>query len=257
MTPDPALCRTGVTAGHTVLNVQVWHPNWGSVATAAMRRSLFGADAPAQDAPATQDAPDVPDVATAARMLDDVLGADRAAAWLGRVSVTDHSPEGAVSVDELRRRVDGMAAAALDPDGRPARGVLRVERDGTQGVARVVLPLSPVVAPGCDLHVPITLGTDPLAASDLTMAQIEDLAAGVQDALVATVEENGAGVLAVAETTESQVTLHFYLDSTAPTVADRSLLNTLRTVASAWDLGDAAVTDEPDPAWTAVQDFRV
>ncbi|MDN6386623.1 MAG: hypothetical protein L0J86_02950 [Corynebacterium sp.] len=101
------------------------------------------------------------------------------------------------------------------------------------------------------------MGTDPLAASDLTMAQIEDLAAGVQDALVATVEENGAGVLAVAETTESQVTLHFYLDSTAPTVADRSLLNTLRTVASAWDLGDAAVTDEPDPAWTAVQDFRV
>ncbi|MDN6386624.1 MAG: hypothetical protein L0J86_02955 [Corynebacterium sp.] len=71
MTPDPALCRTGVTAGHTVLNVQVWHPNWGSVATAAMRRSLFGADAPA---------PDAPDVATAARRRDDGLGADRAAA---------------------------------------------------------------------------------------------------------------------------------------------------------------------------------
>ena len=44
MIPDPAACRIGITAGHTVLNLEVWHPDWGSAATEALRRSLAAPD---------------------------------------------------------------------------------------------------------------------------------------------------------------------------------------------------------------------
>lgn len=252
MTLGPTLCRIGITPGHSVLHVEVWHPNWGTGATEALRRSLFGADGTDSAGGSA-----TPDIAVARELLDAALGADRAAAWLGRVAVTDRSPDDAVGMPELQERVARMAQDALDPDGRPVRTLLHVDRDGVPGTARVIMPLSPVVAPGCDLHVSVTLRAEPVASSDLTMAQIEDLAAGVEDALVATVEENGAGVLAVTETVPGQVTLHFYLDSSAPTVVDRSVLNTLRTVASTWDLGDTGVEEEPDPNWEGVQAYRV
>lgn len=248
-TYDPAACRIGITAGHAVLHVELWHPNWGTAATDALRRTLFGADGPAGGA--------APDATVAHRMLDDALGADRAAAWLGRVTVTDRSPRNAVGMGELQDRVGRMAADAVGPDGRPAHTVLNTGQDATRRTARVVLPLSPTVAPGCDLHVQVTLGTDPVASSDLTMAQIEDRSAAVRDALADTVDENNAGVLAVTEFRPGADTLHFYLDPQAPAVADRSVLNTLRAVASAWQYGDTVVDEENDPAWDAVRAYRV
>lgn len=248
-TYDPAACRVGITPGHAVLHVELWHPNWGSAATDALRRSLFGADGPAGGS--------APDVSAAHRMLDEALGAGRAAAWLGRVTVTDHSPGHSVGMAELQDRVERMAQDAVGADGRPAYAVLNAGQGATRRTARVVLPLSPTVAPGCDLHVPVTLGTDPVASSDLTMAQIEDRSAAVREALADTVDENNAGILAVTEFRSGADTMHFYLDSTAPAVMDRSVLNTLRAVASAWQYGDTVVDEEDDPGWDAVRAYRV
>ncbi|WP_420098100.1 hypothetical protein [Corynebacterium sp.] len=249
MIPDPAACRIGITAGHTVLNLEVWHPDWGSAATQALRRSLFGAQGPSGDS--------VPDEQVATAMLESALGVERSDAWLGQVTVTDRSPGNAVSMADLQERVDRMASEAVDPDGRPTRTELHVDHDGVPATAQVVLPLSPVVAPGCDLHVSVALQTDPVASSDLTMAQIEDRSGAVREALADTVSENNAGILAVTETRPGSDTLHFYLDSASPAVADRSVLNTLRTVASAWQYGDTVVDEENDPAWDAVRTYRV
>ncbi|MEJ6550396.1 hypothetical protein PQI66_12660 [Corynebacterium sp. USCH3] len=249
MIPDPAACRIGITAGHTVVNLEVWHPDWGSAATEALRRSLFGAQGPSGDS--------VPDEQAATAMLESALGVERSDAWLGEVTVTDRSPGNAVSMADLRERVDRMASEAVDPDGRPTRTELHVDHDGVPATAQVVLPLSPVAAPGCDLHVSVALQTDPVASSDLTMAQIEDRSGAVREALADTVSENNAGILAVTETRPGSDTLHFYLDSASPAVADRSVLNTLRTVASAWQYGDTVVDEENDPAWDAVRTYRV
>ena len=84
MIPDPAACRIGITAGHTVVNLEVWHPDWGSAATEALRRSLFGAQGPSGDS--------APDGQAATAMLNAALGAERSDAWLGEVTVTDRSP---------------------------------------------------------------------------------------------------------------------------------------------------------------------
>lgn len=247
MTPDPAACRIGITAGHTVLHVELWHPDWGTAATEALRRSLFGAQV-ASDGTGT-----APDLQDGVAMLEDALGAGRVAAWLGDVRVTDRSPAHAVGIDDLVARVGRMEADAVGPDGRPAYASL----NGEDGTARVVLPLSPQVAPACSLHATVTLETDPVDSSDLTWAQIEDRSAAVRDAIGDTVEENHAGILAATVTGDDAVTQHFYLDPGSPAVADRSVLNTLRTVASAWELGDIAVDEESDPAWDAVRAWRV
>lgn len=249
MIPDPAACRIGIIAGHTVLNLEVWHPDWGSAATEALRRSLFGAQGPSGDS--------APDAQAATAMLEAALGAERADAWLGEVTVTDRSPGNAVSMADVKNRVDRMASEAVDPGGRPARTDLHVDHDGVLATAQVILPLSPTVAPGCDLHVSVTLVTDAVASSDLTMAQIEDRSGAVREALADTVDENNAGVLAVTEFRPGADTLHFYLDSTSPAVVDRSVLNTLRTVASAWQYGDTVVDEEKDPRWDAVRAYRV
>lgn len=252
---DPAACRIGVTAGHTVVNVEVWHPNWGSPATDALRRGLFGADGPTDGA--------APDAAHARRMLVDALGATQVSDWVGSVSATDRSPGNAVGMAELQERLTRMGQDAVAADGRPAHSILHLDRDataetaGTAGTVRVVLPVSRGVAPHCDLHVTVALGTDAVGSSGLTMAQIDDRTTAVRDALVDTVSENQAGILAVTETFPEAVTRHFYLDSAAPAVADGAVLNTLRTVTSTWDLGDATIDHGPDPDWGAVRRFRV
>ena len=63
--------------------------------------------------------------------------------------------------------------------------------------------------------------------------------------------------------TGDTVTVHMYLDSSVPGVGgvvdpdgDRSVLNTLRAVASTWDIGDSEFDAQPDPGWDAVRHLR-
>lgn len=260
---DPSDCRVSVRAGHSILHVTLWHPNWGSAKTAALRSSLFGGQGAAEGSE--------PDPQAARQMLDAALGADATATWLGQVEVTDICPTDAVTMDGLRERIADMEAEAIDPDGAPVWTQIRfgheADPEDRPGNARVIVPLSPAVAPSCDRHAVVTLSIDEIAASDLTGAQIDDLVVGIEDALDATVKENGAGQL-VAVVVESRdgagvVSLHMYLDSSVPGVGDaqdsgdRSVLNTLRAVASTWDLGDATFDDELDPSWDAVAGLRV
>lgn|GEM_PF-512713 len=260
----PADCRIGVRAGHSIVHVTLWHPNWGSAKTSALRSGLFGGRGAA--------AGTAPDMQVAFLMLDAALGEEAVSTWLGQIEVTDRCPENAVSMDELRSLVAGMAAEAVDPDGNPVWTVLRFESDGAPGVVRTIVPATPMLAPTCDRRVEVELHIDPLAASDLTGAQVLDRVTALEDALDSTVSENSAGLLVAVVTHGGTVTMHLYLDSGAgvpgavggvggaglsdPGHAD-AVVNTLRAVASTWDLGEVVFSSEQDPSWEAVRGFWV
>ncbi|WP_297006144.1 hypothetical protein [uncultured Corynebacterium sp.] len=268
---DPAACRIGVRAGHSIVDVTVWHPQWGSAKTAALRAGLFGGSGGVA----------APDEAAARRMLNDALGESTVATWIGSVEVTDHSPQHAVSMADLRELVDRMAASSVGPDGNPAHTELRMDVDGADAVVRTIVPLAPSVAPGRDRHVEVTLHIDPFRATELTGAQVRSTVLALEDALSATVRENRAGLLvAVAHQDGSgtgeagagldgvgrqdAVTLHFYLGApggagadAAPVADPDHVVNTLRATVSTWDLGEASLEDEVDPDWSAVQRYRV
>lgn len=299
---DPADCRIGVRAGHSIVRVTLWHPHWGSAKTAALRAGLFGTAGTAgvpgttgaaggPDRPGNPDRPGAsgisvaPDPAVARQLLDAALGAETVATWIGEVEVTDRSPEHAVSMADLRDLVARMASAATDPDGRPRHTELRMEVDDASAVIRTIVPLAPSVAPGRDRHVGVTLHIDPFRATDLTGAQVRSTVLALEDALSATVRENHAGLLVAVvhrggEGTgeagsglggvglDDVVTLHFYLGAPgAPGMAGEAgaadaaeldhVINTLRATVSTWELGEASLTDDVDPTWSTVQQFRV
>ena len=259
---DPSACRVSVRTGHSLVHVTVWHPNWGSAATAALRSALFGGQGPEEGA--------VPDVRAARLMLDDVLGAGQVATWIGEVGVTDTAPVEAIGMDELDALLARRAEEARGPDGEPGWATVTF----ADGAARTVVPLAPAVAPSCDVHAVVTLEVDLVASSDLTAAQIDERALVVQDALADALAENAAGRTVAVVTTEATgpvvtggtgdiVTVHMYLDSSVPGVGgvvdpdgDRAVLNTLRAVASTWDVGESSFDAEPDPTWRAVQALR-
>ncbi|MGO3185657.1 hypothetical protein [Corynebacterium variabile] len=271
---DSADCRIGVRAGHSIIHVTVWHPQWGSAKTAALRAGLFGA-AVSPDA-ASSDGDATPDVAVARQLLEDALGVPTVATWIGSIEVTDHSPEHAVSMADLGIRVDRMASSAKDPDGNPTHTELRMEVDGADSTVRTIVPLAPTVAPGHDLHVAVTLHIDPFRSTDLTGAQVRSTVLALEDALSATVRENHAGLLVAVVHQEGAgtgqpgagldgvgrqdaVTLHYYLGVGAGDgVVDLDhLLNSLRATVSTWEIGEASLDDEADPTWSAVQRYRV
>ncbi|MGP5182185.1 hypothetical protein ACTXKY_00395 [Corynebacterium variabile] len=271
---DSADCRIGVRAGHSIIHVTVWHPQWGSAKTAALRAGLFGA-AVSPDA-ASSDGDATPDVAVARQLLEDALGAPTVATWIGSIEVTDHSPEHAVSMADLGIRVDRMASSAKDPDGNPTHTELRMEVDGADATVRTIVPLAPTVAPGHDRHVAVTLHIDPFRSTDLTGAQVRSTVFALEDALSATVRENHAGLLVAVVHQEGAgtgqpgaglggvgrqdaVTLHYYLGVGAGDgVVDLDhVLNSLRATVSTWEIGEASLDDEVDPTWSAVQRYRV
>jgi len=272
---DSADCRIGVRAGHSIIHVTVWHPQWGSAKTAALRAGLFGA-AVSPDA-ASSDGDATPDVAVARQLLEDALGVPTVATWIGSIEVTDHSPEHAVSMADLGIRVDRMASSAKDPDGNPKHTELRMEVDGADATVRTIVPLAPTVAPGHDRHVAVTLHIDPFRSTDLTGAQVRSTVLALEDALSATVRENHAGLLVAVVHQEGAgtgqpgagldgvgrqdaVTLHFYLGvgATGESAVDLDhVLNTLRATVSTWEIGEASLDDEADPTWSAVQRYRV
>ncbi|MGO3826898.1 MAG: hypothetical protein ACTJIF_10215 [Corynebacterium variabile] len=271
---DSADCRIGVRAGHSIIHVTVWHPQWGSAKTAALRAGLFGA-AVSPDA-ASSDGDATPDVAVARQLLEDALGVPTVATWIGSIEVTDHSPEHAVSMADLCGLVTRMASSAKDPDGHPTHTELRMEVDGADSTVRTIVPLAPTVAPGRDLHVAVTLHIDPFRSTDLTGAQVRSTVLATEDALSATVRENRAGLLVAVVHQEGAgtgqpgagldgvgrqdaVTLHYYLGVGAGDgVVDLDhLLNSLRATVSTWEIGEASLDDEVDPTWSAVQRYRV
>jgi len=275
---DSADCRIGVRAGHSIIHVTVWHPQWGSAKTAALRAGLFGAavspDAASSAMSSGEDA--TPDVAVARQLLEDALGVPTVATWIGSIEVTDHSPEHAVSMADLGIRVDRMASSAKDPDGNPTHTELRMEVDGADATVRTIVPLAPTVAPGHDRHVAVTLHIDPFRSTDLTGAQVRSTVLALEDALSATVRENHAGLLVAVVHQEGAgtgqpgagldgvdrqdaVTLHYYLGVGAGDGVDDldHLLNSLRATVSTWEIGEASLDDEADPTWSAVQRYRV
>ncbi len=226
---DPDECRIGIRAGHSIFHVTVWHPHWGSAKTAALRAGLFGGTGETA----------APDVAVARALLDAALGADVAATWIGDVAVTDHSPEHAVGMADLRALIDRMADAATDPDGRPGHTELTMEVDGADATVRTIVPLAPTVAPGRDRHVQVALHIDPFRATDLTGAQVRSTVLATEDALSDTVRENHAGLLVAVvhrggEGTgepgsglegvglDDVVTLHYYLGAASGAVSGAS-----------------------------------
>ncbi|WP_156980381.1 hypothetical protein [Corynebacterium terpenotabidum] len=279
---DPDACRIGVRAGHSIVRVTVWHPHWGPATTAALRAGLFGATGTTGDA--------VPDLAVARRLLEDALGTEAVATWIGAIEVADHSPEHAVSMADLRGLIERMVTSAKDPDGNPAHTELRMEVDGADAVVRTIVPLAPTVAPGRDRHVAVALHIDPFRATELTGAQVRSTVFALEDALVATVRENRAGLLVAVVHQDGSgsgepgagldgvgrqdvVTLHFYLGAAGAADGGSGasggaagsgvgadldhVINTLRATVSAWELGEASLDDEADPTWSAVQRYRV
>ena len=259
---DPSACRVSVRTGHSLVHVTVWHPNWGSAATAALRSALFGGEGPAEGA--------APDVDAARVMLDEALGAEQVTTWIGDVEVTDTAPTDAIGMDELADLLARRAAEASGPDGEPEWATVTFD----DGSARTVVPLARAVAPSCDVHAVVTLVVDLVASSDLTAVQIDERVLVVQDALADALAENAAGRIVALVTTDATgpvvtggsgdtTTVHMYLNSDVPGVGgavdpdgDRSVLNILRAVASTWDIGDSEFDAQPDPGWDAVRHLR-
>jgi hypothetical protein len=280
---DPADCCIGIRAGHSIIHVTVWHPQWGSAKTAALRAGLFGAAVSPDAAPSAMSSGEnaTPDPAVARQLLEDALGTATVATWIGSIEVTDHSPDRAVSMADLRGLVTRMASSAKDPDGHPTHTELRMEVNGADAVVRTIVPLAPTVAPGRNHHVAVTLHIDPLRSTELTGAQVRSTVLALEDALSATVRENRAGLLVAVVHQEGAgtgepgagldgvgrqdaVTLHYYLGIGAGDSADMAggadldhILNSLRATVSTWELGEASLDDEVDPTWTAVQRYRV
>lgn len=271
---DPADCRIGVRAGHSIVHVTVWHPNWGSSTTSALRAGLFGGSGGEAE----------PDPRAARLMLDAALGEETVATWVGSVEVTDRCPQHAVAMDDLRSLVGEMAASAVGPDGDPVWTVLRFETEGARGTARTIVPVTPMTAPTCDLHVAVTVEIDPVRASDLTGAQVDDRINALEDALSDTVRENRAGLLVAVVRQAGTVTMYFYLDSVGGGGTDGTdvvagdgagagvgdgvgaggsagdvdaVVNTLRACVSTWDIGESSFSSGADPSWSAVRAFRV
>jgi hypothetical protein len=280
---DPADCCIGIRAGHSIIHVTVWHPQWGSAKTAALRAGLFGAAVSPDAAPSAMSSGEnaTPDPAVARQLLEDALGTATVATWIGSIEVTDHSPDRAVSMADLRGLVTRMASSAKDPDGHPTHTELRMEVNGADAVVRTIVPLAPTVAPGRNHHVAVTLHIDPFRSTELTGAQVRSTVLALEDALSATVRENRAGLLVAVVHQEGAgtgepgagldgvgrqdaVTLHYYLGIGAGDSADMAggadldhILNSLRATVSTWELGEASLDDEVDPTWTAVQRYRV
>jgi hypothetical protein len=280
---DPADCCIGIRAGHSIIHVTVWHPQWGSAKTAALRAGLFGAAVSPDAAPSAMSSGEdaTPDPAVARQLLEDALGTATVATWIGSIEVTDHSPDRAVSIADLCGLVTRMASSAKDPDGHPTHTELRMEVNGADAVVRTIVPLAPTVAPGRNHHVAVTLHIDPFRSTELTGAQVRSTVLALEDALSATVRENRAGLLVAVVHQEGAgtgepgagldgvgrqdaVTLHYYLGIGAGDSADMAggadldhILNSLRATVSTWELGEASLDDEVDPTWTAVQRYRV
>jgi hypothetical protein len=280
---DPADCCIGIRAGHSIIHVTVWHPQWGSAKTAALRAGLFGAAVSPDAAPSAMSSGEdaTPDPAVARQLLEDALGTATVATWIGSIEVTDHSPDRAVSMADLCGLVTRMASSAKDPDGHPTHTELRMEVNGADAVVRTIVPLAPTVAPGRNHHVAVTLHIDPFRSTELTGAQVRSTVLALEDALSATVRENRAGLLVAVVHQEGAgtgepgagldgvgrqdaVTLHYYLGIGAGDSADMAggadldhILNSLRATVSTWELGEASLDDEVDPTWTAVQRYRV
>ena len=280
---DPADCCIGIRAGHSIIHVTVWHPQWGSAKTAALRAGLFGAAVSPDAAPSAMSSGEdaTPDPAVARQLLEDALGTATVATWIGSIEVTDHSPDRAVSMADLCGLVTRMASSAKDPDGHPTHTELRMQVNGADAVVRTIVPLAPTVAPGRNHHVAVTLHIDPFRSTELTGAQVRSTVLALEDALSATVRENRAGLLVAVVHQEGAgtgepgagldgvgrqdaVTLHYYLGIGAGDSADMAggadldhILNSLRATVSTWELGEASLDDEVDPTWTAVQRYRV
>lgn len=224
---DPNEARIGVAQGQTILDIELWHPNF------------TGGEQ---------------DERAAYAMLDLEVGEPAVSMWLARIKVVATQPHNSVDFRELRDMIKGLQRSSVDDSGLPSWQIYSIENNQGPGAVRVITGLSPVAFPACDHHVRISFGVDPQRVNNVGDGEIMQRLNTLEDQLETAVRDHGVGVFVGSLTQAGEVVKHFYLDSWHPDFP--VALDQLKTIASTWDGGPHDVVDEADPGWEAVRDYR-
>jgi hypothetical protein len=184
---------------------------------------------------------------TARFCLVTALGEQDMRLWIGRIETPGDEPEHAMALGDLPAVIDQWATARL-PEGTMGWSVW--EGQAPRGPVNVLAltRLSSALAPHYDQHV--TIAVPYLEQTDQGFpgpASLEALRL-FEDHLSDIVE--GSGMIVAVESCNGVRTLHYYVDSTTPAVAQ------LTAAIDGWIEGEVTVEDALDPPWHAVSMFN-
>lgn len=179
--------------------------------------------------------------------LDAALGEFEVETWLGGVEVSATRPQGAVTLEDLRRLVDDLAEENLT-EGRPSWALLRAETEQGPVLAAARVPLASAVAPHLDHHVSVRIPYTDRTEAGLPVADTLDALRDLEDHLTGRLASSGE--LVAHETSDGVRELHFYIDGQTPAAA------VLEAAVDGWSQGEVLVSTQPDPAWAVVSHLR-
>lgn len=179
--------------------------------------------------------------------LDNALGEQTVELWIGAVEYSGTDPGGTVPLSELPGIVAEVIAEGM-PDGEMGWTVL--EGDGPRGPVTILCQsrLSSVQAPDLDQHIAVEVPYRDQTPNGWPGPGSLDALRGFEEHLEAIVGASGR-VVAV-ESCAGVRTMHFYVDSTSPALAQ------LQAASGGWKQGRVKFNSEYDPGWSAVQQFR-
>jgi hypothetical protein len=182
-------------------------------------------------------------------LLDSALGEVAVETWIGGITVATVEPLDAFPLPGLSAVVGELSSRATTPDGEPVWVLLGGEApDGTPVIASAQVPLKPVTAPELDTYVRVAVPYADRTEVGLPGPGSLEALRALEEHVTARLE--GSGRVLAHETHAGTRVLHVYVDGTTPAAEQ------VRTAASAWDQGTAAVTVQRDPAWSAVAHLR-
>lgn len=178
--------------------------------------------------------------------LDAALGEETVELWIGTIGCVLEDPPGSRPLAELRGVVDEVIAAATD-DGTMGWSVLQGSGPAGPVLVMRLNRLSSIQAPHHDRHAAVLVPFTDLTPDGWPGRRSLDALHGFENHLRDIVR--GSGQLVAVETCAGVRTMHFYLDSATPAVAQ------LEAAISGWPQGRVIVESDLDPSWEAVRVF--
>lgn len=180
--------------------------------------------------------------------LDHALGETACETWVGAVDAALEEPPGALTLEQVRELVDVVRADATGDDGEPVWVLLRGDKDGEPIMAAAQVPLAPSWAPHLDAHLAVRVPFVGAADEGMPTPEVLDELRALEDHL--SEQLAGSGRLVAHETQRGLRTLHYYVESTLPTLA------VVEAAVGGWTAGRVEVTSTPDPSWHGVRHLR-
>lgn len=199
--------------------------------------------------PVFADLPEEARIQVAFLALDSALGENDTELWVGEIATATVRPMDGFGLHALRSLVADIRRDSVDEDGRPGWALLQGEGPAGPVLATARAPLHPLFGPTFTRHaaavVPYLERTD----AGFPAAEALDALRELEDAIIATVGEDG--LLVAHESSAGNRTFHLYLDPECDAV-DR-LLGLL----DPWPGGDVRIkVTDGDPGWESVRHLR-